>query len=345
MAGSAVSQGRRPTIKDVAATAGVSFKTVSRVMNGEVVGEALKERVQAAVSTLGYRPNLAARRMGGGRSRLISLVIFAMTDMTRDNYGFVMALEAGMIARCQTLGYSLAVEFVAAGSNAAAEIVTVLRGLETDAIILTPPLCDDPAVIGAVEAAGKPLVRWSPAFDRKRTPYVTVENEGAALEMTRFILSQGHRRIGFVEGPDNEASAGRRAGYVRAIREAGIALDETLIASGLFTVASGKRAGSALLALRRPPTAIFAANDMMALGVRQAAGSLGLRTPEDVSIAGFDGIPSILEAWPALTTMRQPIDQVGAACIDAAVALLDGEANAEVVLPCTFIRGSSVSPI
>ncbi|MEN5364160.1 LacI family DNA-binding transcriptional regulator [Brevundimonas intermedia] len=333
---------RRPTIKDVALAAGVSFKTVSRVTNGETVGASLKAKVDEAISTLGYRPNLAARRMGGGRSHLISFIVFAMTDATRDNDGFVMALEAGMIARCQALGYSLAIEMVDAGSNAASEMVGVLRGLETDAIILAPPLCDDPSVLAAVQQSGKPLVRYGPAADFGRTPYVTIDDEGAAFELTRYILSRGHTRIGFVEGPEAGSAKGRRRGYLRALQEAGVAAEETLIAPGSYTVRSGERAGASLLALAKPPTAIFAANDMMAFGVRRAAEARGLKVPEDLSIAGFDNIDAIVGAWPDLTTIRQPVGDVGAACIDAAVARLDGKPDIGIVLPCELVPGATV---
>lgn len=338
--------GRKPTIKDVAQDAGVSFKTVSRVLNGEPgVRPEVRDRVRASVTALGYTPNLAARGLSGARSRLIGLVTYAPVSAYRENYAYIMALEVGLIERCQTLGCSLAVEIVRAGADPEAEIRAITSGLAKDAFILLPPLVDDMRIISALEATGAPVVRIAPTLDLERSVNVAMDDEAAAAEMTGHLVSLGHRRIALIAGhPGHGAAESRRQGYIRALRGAGLEIDPDLIRQGWFTEVSGFEATMALLDLRDPPTAVFASNDMMAVGARRAA---RLRSDEPaaacLSIAGFDGLHTVLAGWPTLTTVRQPLTEMAEAAIDVADALVEGRAACSRLLPFSLLTGQSVS--
>ena len=337
---------RKPTIKDVATQAGVSFKTVSRVLNAEAgVRPDVRDRVRAAVSALGYTPNLAARGLSGGRSRLIGLVTYATAEAFLENYAYLMTLETGLIERCQALGCSLAVEIVRADAEPEAEIRALTSGLTKDAFILSPPLVDNMRIIAALEATGAPVVRIAPTLELDRCVHVGMDDEAAAADMTRHLLALGHRRIALISGhPGHGAAESRRQGYIRAMRTAGLVIDPGLIRQGWFTEVSGFEATMALLDMDNPPTAVFASNDMMAVGARSAA---RLRSDEPaaacLSIAGFDGLRTVLAGWPTLTTVRQPLTEMAWAALDAADALVEGRETASTLLPYSLLAGASVS--
>lgn len=341
-----ISTSRKPTIKDVAARAGVSFKTVSRVLNAEAgVRADVRDRVRAAVVALGYTPNLAARGLSGGRSRLIGLVTYATAEGFLENQAYLAELEAGLIDRCQALGSSLAIEIIRANADLDSEIRAVTSGLTKDAFILPPPLADNMRVIAALEATGAPVVRIAPTLDLDRCLYVGMDDEAAAAEMTQRLLTLGHRRIALISGhPGHGAAEARRQGYVRALRTAGIEIDPGLIRQGWFTEASGFDAAMGLLDLDEPPTAVFASNDMMAVGVRRAA---RLRSEDPaaacLSIVGFDGLRTVMAGWPTLTTVRQPLTQLAWAALDAADALVEGRGATSVLLPHSLLDGQSAA--
>jgi LacI family transcriptional regulator len=309
------------TIIDVAKRAGVSFKTVSRVLNREKnVHVHTRDRVLAAAAELGYRPNIGARSLAGARSYLIGLFI------DNPSFAYIGTVQLGAMSRCRLDGYHLLVETLdIAAEDAGADLGRLLSAVRLDGLILTPPICDDPAVLEALEARAIPYVRLSPDHEPERAPRVGMDDAGAAQEMTRRLLELGHRDIGFVEGPAGHgASTLRRAGFLAALAEAGVAPRDALIRPGRFDFRSGLEAADAMLDQARPPTAIFASNDEMALGVTMAAHRRGLNIPADLSIAGFDDIPAATTVWPRLTTVRQPIFEMAAAAADL---LISGEAK------------------
>lgn len=312
---------RQPTIKDVAKTAGVSFKTVSRVLNGEAhVREELRDRVNDAVTQLGYRPSVAARGLSGAPSRLLAF----MYD--NPNFGYVTEAELGMLRGCRSSGYYAAIEPIRGGADAKGAVERIFSSLRVDGVILTPPLSDDEAVLAAVAAVGVPCVRIAPMEERAGFASIHLDEARGAYEVTQHLLAQGHRAIGFIGGPvEHGASLGRRTGFERALKEAGIRPDPKLVAPGAFTFESGLEAGRALLAGSRRPTAIFASNDQMALGVIAAAGEAGLDVPGQVSVAGFDDIREARMSWPPLTTARQPIAAMCEAAANMLIAAASGE--------------------
>lgn len=295
------------TLVDVAAQAGVSMKTVSRVVNGEPhVRPEIRERVMAAASALGYRPNLSARALAGSRSYLLGLYL------NNPNRAYVSQVEYGAMRACRSAGYHLIVEEMAGtGEDILPRVEALHAAVRMDGVILTPPLSDDRTVLDELRARALPVVRIAPApADPDFGPCVVMDDEQAAYEMTRRLQGFGHRRIAFIAGPESHAAASSRCdGYLRAMQEAGLA-GEATVRPGDFDFRSGQRAGEDLLARDRPPTAIFAANDEMALGVMAMAHRRHLDVPKALSIAGFDDSPSAEVVWPRLSTVRQPVEEM-----------------------------------
>lgn len=322
-------------IKDVSEAAGVSIKTVSRVLNNErYVRPATRARVEEAIAALGFRPSPAARALAGGRSFQIALMC--------SNPGpyYLHGLLAGLRGPCATEGVRLIVHaYELDAAELGADVRTLLREMSPDGVILTPPIADHEPVLEALERAGTRYVRISPGLQPDRSAAVSIDNEAAARDMTRALIAMGHRRIGFVVGHRSYAVSNQRlAGYLDALREAGIDLDLELAQQGWFDFPSGERAAAALLDLPEPPTAIFAASDDMAAGVLAAAHRRGVKVPGELAIAGFDDTDLARLVWPPLTTVRQPI----VAMAEMAAELLFSRAEAGLrVVPHELVRRES----
>lgn len=321
-------RGASPTIVDVARDAGVSIKTVSRVLNHEPgVHESTRAQVLKVVEALRYRPKQSARSLAGGRSFLIGLLYYDPSA------SFVGSVQQGATLRCRELGYHLVVESLHNDApDLRQQIDRMVLALRPDGMILTPPLCDNPEVLAALRDSGTPCVLMSPERDITGVPSVRMDDVHAAEEITNLLLSLGHQHIAFIKGPaDQSASALRYQGYVNALRTHGLEPDPELIQPGLFTFASGRDAAHQLLSRRQRPTAVFAANDDMALGVLAAAQRLGLNVPGELSVTGFDDSPTAAVVWPALTTVRQPVAEMARVAVEMLIAAQrpDMEAPAE----------------
>jgi LacI family transcriptional regulator len=309
------------TIHHVARRAGVSIKTVSRVLNREPnVSADTRERVQAAVEALQYRPNQSARSLAGVRSFLIGLFY------DNPSPAYVSDVQLGAISRCREAGYHLIVEPLdSASAELGRQVRATLSTLKIDGVILTPPVSDNEAVLAALEETRTPYVRIAPEGGLERAACVRMDDRRAAAAMTRRLIAEGHRDIGFIKGhPDHGASRLRHQGYADALAERGLELRPDRVAQGWFSFASGLEAAEQLLAAAERPSAIFASNDDMALGVIAAAGRLGINVPQGLSVAGFDDTPGALVVWPQLTTVRQPIEEMAAAAADL---LISGQAR------------------
>lgn len=307
--------GKAHTIIDVADQAGVSIKTVSRVLNNEPgVRPDTRAAVMAVVERLNYRPQQSARSLAGARSYLIGLLYYDPSA------SFVGGVQRGATRACRESGYHLVVEsFGKEAPDMEAQVRSMLSALRLDGMILTPPLCDDARVLAAVQAARTPCVLISPGAGQQLAR-VRMDDVAAAEELGNLLISLGHERIGFIEGaPEQAASALRRKGFERALKAHGLKLQPELVHPGDFTFPTGVQAAHALLSLRHPPTAVFASNDDMALGVLAAAQKLGIRVPQDLSIVGFDDSPAASLVWPELTTVRQPVGAMAAAAVDMLV--------------------------
>ena len=301
------------TIKHVAERAGVSAKTVSRVINGEAhVRPDKREAVMRVVRELDYRPNAFARSLSSSRSYLLGLLIDDPAS------GYAADVQLGALMRCRDKSYHMLIEPIERRDRDwAAALAGTLAMLRLDGAMLTPPLCDDGAVLKVIEDAGLPYVRIAPGGDEDRSGFVRMDDAAAAAEMTRHLIALGHRRIGFIAGdPAHNASAKRYAGFRDAMAEAGLAVDPALVMEGDFSVRSGLALGEALLGRADRPSAVFASNDDMALGVLMIAAKLRLEVPADVAIAGFDDAPTSRAAWPPITTIVQPKAAMAAAAVD-----------------------------
>jgi LacI family transcriptional regulator len=327
----------RANIKDVSQAAGVSIKTVSRVLNNErYVRPATRARVEEAMAALGFQPSQAARALAGGRSFQIALVC--------SNPGpyYLHGLIAGLRGRCAAEGVRLIVHaYEVEADRLGADVLTFFRQMRFDGAILTPPIVDNEPVLDELERARTPYVRISPGVQLERSASVAIDNEGAARAMTERLIALGHRRIGFVVGHQSFAVSNQRlAGYLDALRAAGIPLDLGLVQQGWFDFRSGQAAAEQMLDLADPPTAIFASSDDMAAGVLNIAHQRGIRVPDQLSIAGFDDTDLASLVWPTLTTMCQPIR----AMAEKAAELLFSGTVEQIVLPSELVERASTAP-
>ncbi|MBA4217104.1 MAG: LacI family DNA-binding transcriptional regulator [Proteobacteria bacterium] len=310
-------RGASPTIVDVAREAGVSIKTVSRVLNHEPgVHENTRDQVLKVVEALRYRPKQSARSLAGGRSFLIGLLYYDPSA------NFVGSVQQGATLRCRELGYHLVVESLHNDApDLRQQVDRMVLALRPDGMILTPPLCDNPEVLAALRESGTPCVLISPERDIRGVPSVRMDDVHAAEEITNLLLSLGHRHIAFIKGPpDQSASAARYQGFLSALHAHDLHPDPELIQPGAFTFATGREAAHHLLSRRQRPTAVFASNDDMALGVLAAAQRLGLAVPGELSVVGFDDSPMAALVWPSLTTVRQPVAEMARVAVEMLVS-------------------------
>lgn len=297
----------RVRIEDVAGAAGVSMKTVSRVLNEEPnVSEATRARVREVVERLQYRPHPSARVLAGRRSYLVAMLY----DNPSGNY--LMEVEQGVLDACQAQHYNLMLAPLAYDAN---DIVSKVEALVLqsgiDGVVLTPPITDDAALLARLDELDIPWASVSPAEGNRRIG-VVMDESSAVVEMVGHLASLGHRRIAHIKGhPAHGASRWRLAGYRAGLARAGLQADEALIVDGGFSYDSGFAAANQLLDLPQPPTAIFAANDDMAAGAIGAICERGLSVPRDVSVCGFDDTPIARHIYPSLTTVRQPTREMG----------------------------------
>ena len=339
----------KATIDDVASLAGVSIKTVSRVINGEPnVRESTRERVTRAIATLHYSPRLSARSLASHRSHLLVLVYDDPSVYDAPSSGFVIRMQQGMLRACQARGYELLIHPCDYRSRKLrGELEQLIRQARPHGMVLAAPLSNMPRIIDAVASTGTPCVRVSPGTTPRKGFAVSTNDREISAEMTRYLASLGHRRIGFVNGnPLHKAVAQRVLGYRDGLAESGLEYAESLVVAGNNSLASGEAGAERLLASRVRPTAIFAANDDMAAGVVRVAHRLGLAIPGDLSVAGFDDNALARHLYPTLTTVRQPLD----AMTERAALALIGESRRDVladgleVVPSTLQIRESTGP-
>lgn len=336
------------TITDVANRSGVSIKTVSRVINQEPgVHPETRDHVLKVVAELKYRPKLSARSLAGARSFLIGLLYYDPSA------AFVGDVQQGATLCCREAGYHLVVESLHNDApDLAQQVSRMVSALQPDGMILTPPLCDNPAVLKALKENHTPCILMSPARDVKGMASVRMDDTQASEEITNLLIGLGHERIAFVQGPPDQVASRRRyQGYLQAMKSHGIAVEPDWVSPGDFVFASGVEAANKLLSLPVRPTAVFAGNDDMALGVLVAAQRRGLAVPGDLSIAGFDDSPAARLVWPPLTTVRQPKTEMARVAVEMLLAVNRGDNTATVddrlhrVLPHELVvRGSTSSP-
>ena len=312
------------TILDVAEHAGVSIKTVSRVINNAPsVRPQIRERVERSIEKLDYHPNRSARGLGGNRSYLLGLLY----DVSCGYY--TTSVLAGVIETSRAARYQVVMEPCdCSAPMLAADVTRYIRQSRVDGVILTPPLSDLKRVITVLENQSVPYVRIAPGKHTVSYRSVCTNDRESCASMTEQLAALGHQRVSFIIGnPDHAAVLNRYRGYLDGLSNCGLSLDKSLVAQGFNSYESGVQCARKLLnveAVKRP-TAIFASNDEMAAGVLAVAHSMGLGVPENLSVVGFDDAPLATQVWPALTTIRQPIRDMAAKAADLLLSILRGE--------------------
>ncbi len=297
---------KRATISDVAELAGVSIKTVSRVLNREPrVLPSTRERVEEAMVRLKYRPNTSARRLASNRTFLLGLVYNASSS-------YITRIQNGVLEACHAEHFDLLIHPCTAGSTDLEEELTqLITQPKVDGLILTPPVSDRPEIIALLDRLKAPHVVIARASLESDPWAVGTNDREACRDMTAHLVSLGHRRIAFIRGSAGHLAMGNRfLGYLDALAAAGLPQREAWAPQGANSFESGERIGGELLSLPERPTAIFCANDHMAGGVLRAAHRRGFSVPGQLSVVGFDDIPMALQVWPSLTTIRQPLGQM-----------------------------------
>jgi LacI family transcriptional regulator len=336
----------QPTINDVARIAGVSKKTVSRVINrSPLLNDDTRKKVEDVIGQLGYIPNPQARALALRRNFLIGLV------HDNPNAQTVMNVQQGMLEAIHDTEFEMVVRPVDRGSATMLEDLRhFLERQRLFGVLLMPPISENDAVAKLCTNIGCRYVRMGSAELDTAEHMVASNDREAVREATQYLIAQGHRRIGLIAGPHGFRSAReRRLGFEEAMRDAGIALPRSMIAEGNYTFESGLIAAERLLDVVPRPTAIFSCNDEMAAGVIHATCQRGLIVPRDLSVIGFDDTPIAAHMWPPLTTVRWPIASMArSAALKLITGIADNDEDGSVQEPSMFlstlIRRASVSP-
>lgn len=333
----------QPTINDVARIAGVSKKTVSRVINrSPLLNEDTRKRVEDVIGDLGYIPNPQARALALRRNFLIALV------HDNPNAQMVLGMQQGILDVLADTEYELIVRPVNRGSpSMIADIRAFLERQRPHGIILLPPISEKDELAQLCAGFGCRYVRMGSADLDSGEHLVASNDRDAVRAAVGHLIAQGHRDIGFVPGPAGFRSAHeRRLGYEEALAAAGLSPRPEWAQEGDYRFDSGLAAGRAILGRDHRPTAIFASNDEMAAGVLHAARERGLDVPADLSILGFDDTAIAAHLWPPLTTIRWPIAAMSRAAARKLLPdlLAEDEAETESFFPSTLIHRASIAP-
>ncbi|WP_030623807.1 LacI family DNA-binding transcriptional regulator [Streptomyces sclerotialus] len=350
--------GRPATIPDVAREAGVSRSTASRALAdyGSVSPEA-RERVRAAAEKLGYRPNLLARSMITGRTHTLGAIVADIQNP------FFAGVTRGITDAARAAGYQVLLANTDEDVAAERAAVKMLRDKHVDGLIVAPAATTETGHLAAAHTAGCPVVLLDRQAPGLPADSVTVDNHGAAQDAVRRLLAAGHRRIALVSllgsapaddsadapaAPADPVSTGleRIEGYRAALREAGLTDTDTYLRTGTFHREDPADLTAGLLSLPEPPTAVFATDSMIALGVLSAARDHGLRVPDDLSVVTFDDTDWARAVRPRVSVVAQPVQELGARAVQSLIARIEGTTRApeHTVLDTEFIDRESIAP-
>lgn len=333
------------TIREVALRAKVSVKTVSRIINNEpLVRENTREKVQLAMAELGYTPSILAQRFARGRSHVVGLLVH------RGNISeYVADILRGLMEVCSAEGYGVSIfSYRSDEPDAPNGVLHLVRQQYVDGLIFTPGCDNSPDLLASLEELNTPFVCIWPQNITHSYPHIATQDRQGAYELTSYLISLGHRRIGFITGEmDHSDSAERLNGFKAALNAHRIEFDPALVQYGDFSFPVGVMAGRALLKLPNPPTAIFASNDDMAVGVYHAADQLRISIPTQLSVAGFDDSRLATRILPPLTTVRQPIAEMARLAAQLLIRQLNGEdvTNGSFVLSTSLVIRNSTAPV
>lgn len=317
-----------PRLEHVAAHAGLSAKTVSRVLNNEPnVRDSTRKRVMASIEALDYLPNLPARSLAANRSFMVALLY----DNPSPSY--VMEVQTGVLEICAAHNYGMMAQPVNCSSpDLVKDITKLVSSRRPDGLVLTPPITEDEDAIKELKARGIPFTCISP-----KTPHgfsgVMLDEMRASEDIVEHLVSLGHTSIAHIVGhPSHGGSDLRLQGYLSGLAKAGFGYRAELVMQGYFSYQSGVNCARHLLGLMDRPTAIFAANDDMAAGVISTALEMGLGIPDDLSVCGFDDMPISRQVWPSITTIHQPCHDMGRIAATELFNLMAHDRRATMVL-------------
>jgi LacI family transcriptional regulator len=299
----------KATINDVAKHAGVSIKTVSRVMNNEAsVRQPTREKVLASVNELNYRPNLAARNLAGNKSFSIAYVY------DNPNAYYVIDMQNGILDACKKQGFELLIHPCHAKSEQITEeISAMVKQSRVAGLVLTPPFSEMPDFVKKMTDLDVKVVRImsGDVAPDDLTPCIMINDFEAAKNITQHLIDLGHKRIGFISGgSEHKSSSERQKGYEQALKNNNITIDQTLIVPGEYSFDSGVQGAQSLMAQENKPSAIFSCNDEIAAGALFAARLMNYDIPQQLAIAGFENSPFSRQTWPTLTTAHQPNQEI-----------------------------------
>jgi len=310
-----------PTINDVAELAGVSKRTVSRVINhSPKVNEETRTRVQEIIQQLNYAPNRQARGLAISRSYLLGLIYDVPTL-------FIADIQKGILNVCEDAGYELVVHACHVESDRLIDdVMRFASRANLDGMIILPPVSDIDELAESLDKAGYNYVRFTSKLGLGAKPWkqVVTDYSVSIMDMTSHLVALGHREIGFITGPPTHVSSRRRHEvFIEALIHHGLELSPEMTEEGAFTYDSGVSAAKKLLSLKHRPTAIFAANDEMAFGVMNVAYQMGIKIPDDLSVVGFDGTPFSTFVIPPLSTIIRQTDEMARLGSQKLLALIE----------------------
>lgn len=336
------------TIDDVAELAGVSIKTVSRVVNREPnVRESTREKVDAAIAQLNYRPNLSARNLASHRSHVVAFIYDDPSAYEAPSAGYVIRMQQGALRACRAAHYQLLIHPCNYRNRRVGdELKELIEQARPDGVIIAAPLSNMPRIVNAIAETNFAYVRISPGTRNGKDFTVATNDQQISAEMTEYLASLGHKRIAFITGhPNHKAVANRFKGYKDGLKKSGLEFSNQLVVAGDNSIGSGERCAEKLLDRKQRPTAIFAANDDMAAGVIRVATRMGIDIPGELSVAGCDDISLARQIYPSLTTIRQPLSAMAESAANALIAAARGGGTVGTdIVPSTIQTRESTGP-
>ncbi len=337
--------GGKLTIMDIARMAGVSKKTVSRVINHSgLVRQETRDRILKIVQENDYRPDPQARALALRRSHLIAFI------SNQPNPQYIVSMQSGILEAVSGTAYEIIIRPCDSSLPTwIDEIEELVTHQKLFGVILTPSISEDDELIGRLRRIKCPYVRIAAvSLDSPENMIETHDYVGAA-EAARHIANLGHRRIAHLRGPETFLSAKERLrGFRVGLAEFGLNVEDKYLLTGGYTFESGVERGEQLIEMEQPPTAVFCGNDEMAVGVYKAARDAGLKIPEDMSVIGFDDSPIAGRIWPTLTSVRLPIEHMGRIAAQLLVSNHDRMSleppPALSVMPSLVVRDSTAAP-
>ncbi len=336
----------KATINDVAKQAGVSIKTVSRVINNETsVRQLTREKVQQAVDQLNYQPNLAARNLAGTKSFSVAYIY------DNPNAYYIIDMQKGILSACKQQGFELLIHPCdAKNKNITEEVVNMVKQARIAGLVLTPPLSEMPDFVKSLLELDVKVVRImsGDVAPDELTPCVMVNDRDAAQTITQHLIDSRHKDIAFIAGDAEDMSTIERyKGYRRALKASNIEFNKALVIEGDYSFDSGVSGAKQLMSTEKShtqPTAIFSCNDEIAAGALFAARLMNISIPEKLSIVGFENSPFSRQTWPKLTTADQPNDQIAEDAANLLISQVRKQKNQVTIsqyIPKLIVRDST----